>query len=108
VFTRARKNRGWGYRVVGALANLGRRLLDQTVRNISLRRANITWRQQVGGSAIEASKIAGHHDLEMTGEYIFVTPERQNELTGASNRDSPTRKPSYSHPQNGIPRDYSP
>jgi integrase len=47
----------------------------------SFRRANITWRQQVGGSAIEASKIAGHSDLEMTSEYTFVTPERQNELT---------------------------
>ena len=34
-----------------------------------------------GGSAIEASKIAGHSDLEMTGEYTFVAPERQNELT---------------------------
>jgi len=42
---------------------------------------DITWRQQVGGSAIEASKIAGHSDLEMSGEYTFVTPERQNELT---------------------------
>jgi integrase len=47
----------------------------------SFRRANITWRQQVGGSAIEASKIAGHSDLEMTGDYTFVTAERQNELT---------------------------
>jgi integrase len=47
----------------------------------SFRRANITWRQQVGGSAIEASKIAGHSDLQMTGEYTFVAPERQNELT---------------------------
>ncbi len=47
----------------------------------SFRRANITWRQQVGGSAIEASKIAGHANLEMTGEYTFVAPERQNELT---------------------------
>src|SRR5204863_3933807 len=47
----------------------------------SFRRANITWRQEVGGSSIEASKIAGHSDLEMTGEYTFVTPERQNELT---------------------------
>jgi integrase len=47
----------------------------------SFRRANITWRQQVGGSAIEASKIAGHSDLEITGEYTFVTAERQNELT---------------------------
>lgn len=45
----------------------------------SFRRANITWRQQVGGSAIEASKIAGH--VEMTGEYTFVTPACQNELT---------------------------
>jgi integrase len=43
----------------------------------SFRRANITWRQQVGGSAIEASKIAGHSDLEMTGQYTFVAPERQ-------------------------------
>lgn len=47
----------------------------------SFRRANITWRQQVGGSAIEASKIAGHSDLAMTGQYTFVAPERQNELT---------------------------
>jgi len=47
----------------------------------SFRRANITWRQQVGGSAIEASKIAGHRDLEMTGDYTFVPAERQNELT---------------------------
>jgi len=47
----------------------------------SFRRANITWRQQVGGSAIEASKIAGHSDLEMTSEYTFVTADRQNELT---------------------------
>lgn len=47
----------------------------------SFRRANITWRQEVGGSAIEASKIAGHADLEMTGECTFVAPERQNELT---------------------------
>jgi integrase len=47
----------------------------------SFRRANITWRQDVGGSAIEASKIAGHNDLETTGDYTFVTPERQNELT---------------------------
>jgi len=47
----------------------------------SFRRANITWRQEVGGSAIEASKIAGHSDLETTSGYTFVAPERQNELT---------------------------
>jgi integrase len=47
----------------------------------SFRRANISWRQQVGGNAIEASKIAGHRDLKITSEYTFVTPEHQNELT---------------------------
>jgi integrase len=47
----------------------------------SFRRANITWRQEVGGSALEASKIAGHRDLDTTGDYTFVTAERQNELT---------------------------
>ena len=47
----------------------------------SFRRASITWRQQVGGSAIEASKIAGHADLAMTSEYTFVSADRQNELT---------------------------
>jgi integrase len=61
----------------------------------SFRRANITWRQLVGGSAIEASKIAGHSDLQMTGEYTFVTAERQNELTrliqGQLSAAAPTR-----------------
>jgi len=38
-------------------------------------------RQEVGGGAIEASKIAGHSDLEMTSQYTFVALERQNELT---------------------------
>jgi integrase len=47
----------------------------------SFRRANITWRQQVGGSALEASKIAGHSDLEITAQYTCVSAERQNELT---------------------------
>jgi integrase len=53
----------------------------------SFRRANIIWRQQVGGSAIEASKIAGHSDLEMTREYTVVAPERQNELTRRIQRE---------------------
>ena len=49
----------------------------------SFRRANITWRQQVGGSAIEASKIAGHSDVDMTADYTFVDIERQQQLTRA-------------------------
>jgi integrase len=47
----------------------------------SLRRANITWRQEVGGSAIETSKIAGHADTKVTERYTFVGLKRQEELT---------------------------
>src|ERR1022692_110459 len=49
----------------------------------SFRRANITWRQEVGGSAIEASKIAGHASVSMTGDYTIVQLQRQEELTRA-------------------------
>lgn len=62
----------------------GARAEDCDFRGLGLhcsRRANITWRQEVSGSAIEASKIAGHTTLEMTSQYTFVAPERQNELT---------------------------
>jgi integrase len=47
----------------------------------SFRRANITWRQQVGGSSVEASKIAGHSTLRMTEEYTKIQLPRQEELT---------------------------
>jgi integrase len=49
----------------------------------SFRRANITWRQEVGGSAIEASKIAGHATVSQTGDYTVVQLKRQEELTRA-------------------------
>jgi integrase len=47
----------------------------------SLRRANITWRQEVGGSSIEASKIAGHANTKITEAYTVVQLKRQEELT---------------------------
>ena len=47
----------------------------------SFRRANITWRQEVGGSSIEASKIAGHSTVRMTEEYTKTQLTRQDELT---------------------------
>jgi integrase len=47
----------------------------------SLRRANITWRQEVGGSSIETSKIAGHANTRITEEYTIVQMKRQEELT---------------------------
>ena len=49
----------------------------------SFRRANITWRQEVGASAIEASKIAGHASVNMTNDYTHVQLKRQDELTRA-------------------------
>jgi hypothetical protein len=58
----------------------------------------------VGGSAIEASKIAGHSDLEMTGDYTFVTPERQNDLTRRIQRKLATAgKKDTSHGAGAIP-----
>src|SRR5580765_5384577 len=49
----------------------------------SFRRANITMRQEEGGSAIEASKIAGHATVSQTGDYTVVQLKRQEELTRA-------------------------
>ena len=45
------------------------------------RRANIAWRQEAGGSSIEASKIAGHSTVRMTEEYTKIQLTRQEELT---------------------------
>ena len=47
----------------------------------SFRRANITWRQEVGGSSIEASKIAGHSTVRMTEGYTKIQLNRQADLT---------------------------
>ena len=47
----------------------------------SFRRANITWRQEVGASSIETSKIAGHANVRMTEEYTIVQMKRQEDLT---------------------------
>ena len=46
-----------------------------------LRRANITWRQEVGGSSIETSQIAGRANTKITEEYTVVQFLRQEELT---------------------------
>jgi hypothetical protein len=47
----------------------------------SLRRANITWRQEVGGSSIETSQIAGRTNTKITEEYTVVQLRRQEERT---------------------------
>ncbi len=47
----------------------------------SFRRANITLLQAVGGSSIEASKMAGHSTVRMTEEYTKIQLTRQEEPT---------------------------
>jgi len=47
----------------------------------SLRRANITWRQEVGGSSIETSQIAGHANTKITETYTVTQLRRQEDLT---------------------------
>ena len=56
---------------------------NQRIGPHSFRPAAITRRQTVGGSAIEASKIAGHAEVDMTADYTLVGIERQQELTRA-------------------------
>jgi len=48
---------------------------------LALRRANITWRQEVGGSSIEASRIAGHASTKISEGYTVVQLKRQEEPT---------------------------
>lgn len=43
--------------------------------------AGSRWRQEVGGSSIEASKVAGHANTKITEEYTIVQMKRQEELT---------------------------
>ena len=43
----------------------------------SFPRANIAWRQQVGGSGIEASKIAGHSLPRRIQERLATVGEKQ-------------------------------
>jgi hypothetical protein len=38
----------------------------------TFRRANISWRQQVGGSAAQAGNIAGRAEVQVTAEYTHV------------------------------------
>lgn len=65
----------------------------------SFRRANITWRQEVGASSIEASKIAGHGTVRMTEEYTKIQIQRQEELTRAI--QAKLAESEHSHPAGG-------
>jgi hypothetical protein len=51
------------------LARNGARPATPASRRDSPSPVNITWQQELGGGAIEASKIAGHADVSKTGDY---------------------------------------
>ena len=61
----------------------------------SLRRANITWRQEVGGSSIETSQIAGHANTRITEEYTIVQLRRQEADAQDSGQAVKGRKADY-------------
>jgi len=45
-------------------------------------------RQEVGGSSIETSQIAGHANTKITEEYTVVQLRRQEELTRRSKENA--------------------
>jgi len=61
--------------------------------------ADTTWRQEVGGSSIEASKIAGHANTRITEEHTIVQLKRQEELT---RRIQDKRAKAAKRSQNGL------
>jgi putative transposase len=68
----ARENSGWGYdRIVGALANLGHRLSDQTVGNI-LRRHGIAPAPKRGQTTSWRDFIAAHMDVLAGADFFTV------------------------------------
>ena len=68
----ARQNRGWGYdRIVGALANLGHPISDQTVGNI-LRRHNIAPAPKRSQSTTWKEFIRRHMDVLAGTDFLTV------------------------------------
>jgi putative transposase len=68
----ARENSGWGYdRIVGALANLGHRLSDQTVGNI-LRRHGIAPAPQRSQTTSWKDFISAHMDVLAGADFFTV------------------------------------
>jgi putative transposase len=72
VIRMARENTGWGYdRIVGAMANLGHRLSDQTVGNI-LRRHGIAPAPKRSRTTSWTDFIAAHMDVLAGGDFFTV------------------------------------
>jgi putative transposase len=68
----ARENRGWGYdRIVGALANLGYQVSDQTVGNI-LRRHNIAPAPERSRTTTWKEFIRSHMDVLAGADFFTV------------------------------------
>jgi hypothetical protein len=78
----ARENSGWGYdRIVGAMANLGYRLSDQTVGNI-LRRHGIAPAPKRSRTISWKDFIAAHVDVLAGADYFTVEVLRWRNLVG--------------------------
>lgn len=60
------------------------------LRPHSLRRANITWRQEVGGSSIEVSKIAGDASRKITEHQEELTHRNKVKLAKATEHSDST------------------
>jgi hypothetical protein len=68
----ARENRGWGYdRIVGALANLGQSISDQTVGNI-LRRHNLAPAPERSRTTTWKEFIRSHLDVLAGADFFTV------------------------------------
>ena len=68
----ARENSGWGYdRIVGAMANLGHRISDQTVGNI-LRRHGIAPAPKRSRTTSWRDFIAAHMDVLAGADFFTV------------------------------------
>ena len=68
----ARENRGWGYdRIVGALANLGHQVSDQTVGNI-LRRHNLAPAPERSRTTTWKEFIRSHMDVLAGADFFTV------------------------------------
>ena len=48
----------------------------------TFRRLNVTWRQEVGATPMEAQKAAGHASLDMTFLYTQTDEAREREHVG--------------------------
>ena len=76
----------------------------------TFRRLNVTWRQEVGATPIEAQKAAGHASLDMTFLYTQTDEAREREhvarildrLKPAAESPNGSEQPADMQPEGGV------